>query len=176
MEQGRYHFVGRRTFHVPAALRKVRPFWSELDGCHLDNNLQTRIAEFVEQLLTLGYIISNIFEGWRRQEWLPHGHPFTLGEVLPPPTCIHMALFTSPAIFLEGLRINNSIGTEFWIGWFPVETIPVAVVLISEAANLLQTANLLRVIGHTEPAPVAARARHLTETGRHLQTLVPHRQ
>lgn len=58
--------MGRLTFNVPAVVREARVFWGEFDARHPDNDLQTRVAELIQQLLTLSHIVLDIFERWMR--------------------------------------------------------------------------------------------------------------
>lgn len=67
---------------MPPAHRKLRFVRSELDGRHLDNNLQARSRKLVNETLAWCWHIINIFKRGLRDNWLAQRFPLAVRLVI----------------------------------------------------------------------------------------------
>lgn len=62
--------MGYGKTHVPASHRKLGLLWRKLDGCHLDDDLEARVSEFLRKPLFGCSCIIYIFEARFRNDGL----------------------------------------------------------------------------------------------------------
>lgn len=105
-------------FNVPGAVGKMWPVWSELDRCHLDNDLQSGSAKLREKTLFHLWLVIDILENRLWLNWFPNSYPLGFNKSLL--TIIEFRVVISPTITFEGLVVYFRICALPGLGRFPV--------------------------------------------------------